>query len=99
MKEERINISHVGDDLAKAYEQGVEDGKPKWIPVTERLPEKEEVVLCHCRANIIETLAYYDESWQGYSGRYMKGFVTHWMPLPEPPKEVSDALQTKMQKM
>lgn len=60
---------------------------PKWIPVTERLPEEEKVVLCHCRANIIETLAYYDGLWQGYNGSYMKSFATHWMPLPEPPKE------------
>ena len=87
MAEENIDITHIGDDLAKAYEKGYEDGKPRWIPVSERLPEEEKVVLCHCRANIIETLAYYDGLWQGYNGSYMKGFVTHWMPLPEPPKD------------
>ena len=64
----------------------------KWISVKERLPEKERAVLCHCRANIIEALYLdTDECWQGFSGRYMKNFVTHWMPLPEPPKEETDA--------
>ena len=64
---------------------------PKWIPVTERLPDYDKAVLCHCRANIIETLCLENDGhWYGYSGRYMKGFVTHWMPLPEPPKEETD---------
>ena len=65
--------------------------KPKWIPVTERLPDYDKAVLCHCRANIIETLCLENDGhWYGYSGRYMKGFVTHWMLLPEPPKEETD---------
>ena len=64
---------------------------PKWIPVTERLPDYDKAVLCHCRANIIETLCLENDGhWYGYSGRYMKGFVTHWMPLPKPPKEEKD---------
>lgn len=45
MKEETIDIGTVGDDLRKAYEQGLEDGKPKWIPVSERLPEVGKSVL------------------------------------------------------
>ena len=64
----------------------------KWIPVTERLPEEHKWVLCACRANIVEVLRYdaLMSEWQPTEGNrvYMKGFVTHWMPLPEPPKEV-----------
>lgn len=78
--EHEIEITKLKSEL--------EDGKPKWISVTERLPEKGKVVLCHCRASIIETLCLEDDGhWLGYSGIYMKSFVTHWMPLPEPPKE------------
>lgn len=61
----------------------------KWFSVSERLPEHGQEVLCACRAGIYEVLKYVD----GISGPwykdsrhvYMKGFVTHWMPLPEPP--------------
>ena len=63
----------------------------KWIPVSERLPEPMEWVLCACRAKIIEVLRYDHimDDWDTTMPNrcYMKGFVTHWMPLPEPPKE------------
>ena len=61
----------------------------KWIPVTERLPEKEGRYLCVVR--IVKSGAVYVQMMNG--DRY--GFslehiynddVTHWMPLPEPPK-------------
>jgi len=63
----------------------------KWISVEKRLPEHGQEVLCACRAGIYEVFKYVD----GISGPwykdsrhvYMKGFVTHWMTLPEPPKE------------
>ena len=63
--------------------------KPKWIPVTERLPEDGKYVLCFCRANIICVLRRdKDGDWyENPAHVYMSSFVTHWMPLPEPPKE------------
>lgn len=61
--------------------------KPNWIPVTERLPGR-EWVLCKCRANIYEVLSLRDGYWyHDPQHQYMRWFVTHWMPLPEPPKE------------
>ena len=72
--------------------------RPRWIPVTERLPEKD----CH-------VLAYYGfDHGDGYLGMmFMQALdfyandpkphfqheglsgmkVTHWMPLPEPPED------------
>ena len=63
--------------------------KPRWIPVTERLPEAGERVLCYCRANIYEVMKMRtDGDWVYDTNHvYMHSFVTHWMPLPQPPKE------------
>lgn len=64
--------------------------KPRWIPVTERLPENGIRVLCKCRANIYEVLRWrekHDEWYHDVNHIYMSGFVTHWMPLQKPPRE------------
>jgi hypothetical protein len=63
--------------------------KPKWIPVTEKLPNAGERVLCYCRANIYEVMKMRTNGdWvHDINHVYMRGFVTHWMPLPEPPEE------------
>lgn len=68
----------------------------KWIPVTERLPENDEVVLILCKIGKM----FVGFRKQLYSKRYVwqiltardstkeiTQIVTHWMPLPEPPKE------------
>ena len=63
----------------------------RWIPVTERLPDSGVVVLCACYMNEVHALSYDDvmDDWDTMYGRvcFRKEFVTHWMPLPEPPKE------------
>lgn len=62
----------------------------KWISANHRLPESGERVLCMCRAGIYEVLKWSYPNWAWYKDRshcYMKDFVTHWMPLPEPPEE------------
>ena len=78
------------EEAKEAVEEPVRNAdKFKWISVEERLPEHGQEVLCACRAGIYEVFKYVD----GISGPwykdsrhvYMKGFVTHWMPLPEPP--------------
>jgi hypothetical protein len=77
--------------LSEAADAIEEMSKPRWIPVTERLPEKNVNVLCHLRSLdtqseccIIDHLK--DGRW--WKAEYSWNFeVTHWMPLPEPPKE------------
>ena len=60
----------------------------EWISVKDRLPENGQWVLCKCRAEIYEVLRNDFGSWyHDINHTYMSGFVTHWMPLPEPPKE------------
>ena len=76
-------------DKLAAYEDAEEQGTffPHWIPVTERLPEKRKWVLCRCEANIVEVLRWENNEWYHDPRHvYYQSFVTHWMPLPEPPK-------------
>ncbi len=62
--------------------------RPRWISVEERLPEKRKWVLCRCEANIIEVLRWENNEWYHDPMHvYYPSFVTHWMPLPEPPEE------------
>lgn len=79
----------------QAYKSGYDKGKAdalKWIPVTERLPGVMDWVLCACVDGEIRILCYdyIMDDWDIHNrpnSCYRKGFVTHWMPLPEPPKE------------
>ena len=83
------------DELIPGFRKQIEDleAKSKWIPVTERLPDKNRKwVLCLCVGGAMEVLNFDFTMWNWdsqYPGRcYMEKYVTHWMPLPEPPKEV-----------
>ena len=78
------------------YEKGYEAGKPKWIPVGERFPKLESYVysvdvLFYQYEDGIHT-GYVDLQTGVWKDRYSRDIypdykVTHWMPLPEPPKE------------
>jgi len=77
---------------------------PRWIPVTERLPEVGEDVLVYAVGksdDFSSVIAIADriifrlfpssegvETWSSPWQYFMTNYeITHWMPLPEPPKE------------
>lgn len=90
----------IGNDLQRAYWDGYEDGKKaatEWISVEERLPEPNEECLVSERVgdrvviDLGELVQYCDGRIFGWmttndwnEGEGCK--ITHWMPLPEPPK-------------
>lgn len=65
----------------------------KWIPVTERLPKEDTDVLCYRGNHIGDLMDVYtykgDDEWDDTYGnrQYTEDEgITHWMPLPQPPK-------------
>lgn len=85
-------------ELGVGFGEMVEVQVQKWISVDERLPEVSDVVLVVAngkpRENITLDNALLIASFWGEEGWIADGFegwdalkVTHWMPLPEPPKE------------
>jgi hypothetical protein len=121
-------LAKVIEDAYIALKNGVT--VQRWIPVTERLPDAEQIVQLSCRGHVSETYRYicigfyvphgvlreqskfdwdydccdeYDEehddyivtegwyetiyNWDDYSSVGINDIVTHWMPLPTPPKE------------
>ena len=88
---------HTSHELAykKGYEKGKQDATDnnvgcKWIPVTERLPEEWVAVLVWSKYGFCEVAVYL-----GIPGKWRITWnhelfevesITHWMPLPEPPK-------------
>ena len=81
----------VHDATEQAYKNGYEKGKAKWIPVSERLPEVGDRVLCNIKSfafpgSFYQRILPYDKYGFKEDNIYTDD-VTHWMPLPEPPKE------------
>ena len=67
----------------------------KWIPVTERLPDEDDYYLCsvksfvHLGRKYVSILSYDKGGFK--EGHIYTDDVTHWMPLPEAPKEDCNA--------
>ena len=60
-----------------------------WIPVTERLPSREgKYLTAFSKGEVGQNvfLIFRDSSTKWYFNSEDTGEVTHWMPLPEPPK-------------
>lgn len=90
-KADRVEDQSADRIMRQAAERLRElDQEQKWIPVTERLPEMHTKVLC-CGirgGRFIAELSTWGNGNLYWDKRNGKGCpeVTHWMPLPEPPK-------------
>ena len=74
---------------ALALIQQLEEQVPKWISVEERLPEVDgKYIVCTAKRSVYFTRFY--AQGKGGTGTFQTDIythITHWMPLPEPPKE------------
>ena len=63
--------------------------KQEWISVEERLPEDKQLVLTIDTQDDMQ-VCFYETAWEGifqqFHGLVKIYNITHWMPLPEPPK-------------
>lgn len=65
----------------------------EWISVKDRLPENDQWALCFIKDKSFGTFRvfqwnYIDWQWNDGNEWFDEKDVTHWMPLPELPKEV-----------
>ena len=84
-------MTKIVGDAADAIE---ELQKPKWIPVTESLPDAHKNVLC-CGSKGGQFVGWVSNHVSdGKALAFVHGgygrLITHWMFLPEPPKEETD---------
>lgn len=77
----------VALDAAEAIEQ-LEAQQPRWISVKEREPKNLQRALVYSPAcNRIESMVYTEVGFITQAGM---GEITHWMEIPEPPKEENE---------
>lgn len=88
----------IGYDIG--YKEGLDDleneiARPKWISVKEKLPNSNDCVLVISNDSAHIVAAYYNAESKEWSQYYNcckywgeLNFVTHWMRLPEPPKDL-----------
>ena len=91
-------LSRENESLAKSVNEASEILRKRWIPVTERLPKEKTYVLIlfDTIAGKMQGVCFLYKDDDGHNcwtllDRLGKNLFdiqpTHWMPLPEPPKE------------
>jgi len=90
-------VGHLEDVLMARKSPEKPDGSNSlnnlngWISVKVRLPKTDDFCLVNTEFDCIRIAQYGWESWRfndAYSSsEHPKSYVTHWMPLPKPPKE------------
>lgn len=64
---------------------------PRWISVKERLPEDDGYFLCNCNDGSPDVVCMYYGDGEFLTPEpelsNLSHIITHWMPLPQPPKE------------
>lgn len=88
-------LSYDRDQYEKGYINGYSAGlnADKWISVEERLPEENGSYLVVGKTKTAFTSHFYKKliiHGKVFSAHFSNKYITHWMPLPEPPRESED---------
>ena len=79
------NVLWYAEKYHEDWEEVFEAENDGWISVDDRLPENEDNLLCIGQSGIIK-IASYKGDFYNVIGMKMST-ITHWMPLPKPPKK------------
>lgn len=94
-----VQFGNIYEAMLAAAPTGIPMNSSAWIPVSERMPEPNKFVLVSNGVWVGQGLyddsehLESDEHWQDEHREFINVLhypVTHWMPLPNPPKEVPD---------
>lgn len=87
-------LRHAADQIERDQKEIAElrEKLPKWISVKERLPidrlKKYLVAFRDAGGSIVDMARYFpSDGWTCDNWDVPQNLITHWMPLPEPPKE------------
>ena len=87
-------MGHMKDKWIEQMEPKPHEWERRWIPVEERLPERKMRVLVAIRGCVVWGGSYRPDTKKKFvldgsdafqRMNFLKS-ITHWMPLPEPPK-------------
>ena len=96
--EECTGNAMYGEGLHEGYLAGYKTAAPQWISVKDRLPENMQTVIYRLSVPTVKGPTWkidygeWDANEQSFFGEFfdyrdLQWDVTHWMPLPELPKE------------
>ena len=83
IEELQADKAELNGTVTNLLEQIKDLSKPRWIPVAERMPERFKSVLTIDKYGVI-TFNWIRGDGENWSNGY---YITHWIPLPQPPKE------------
>lgn len=90
-KSKHYHDNAIGYNMAadEAHDFPVADVQPvnQWISVKEKLPPEDESVLIYTIMGMCVAARWDDRFFVSKTASFVKYDVTHWMPLPEPPKD------------
>lgn len=91
MLDKKVVSQCISSDYCHGWNDAV-DAMPRWISVEERLPEDQKNILTvngHREIRVMALWHKHGDSWTWILNERFRHFndITHWMPLPEPPKE------------
>ena len=90
LEEARENANEACAKWEGLYRAELEK-KAAWVSVKDRLTEDYQRVLCLFESGTMEVSFRASVKGFCYEGFKQTGKVTHWIPLPEPPKETRNA--------
>lgn len=77
----------IAEHILKNVPSALPSAEAKWIPCSERLPEKDDLVLATVWDAVVIAWRNLYGKWESAEDMYEKGDVTAWMPLPKPYRE------------